>query len=570
MSSRENLEDTVSSHPVSSQPESSRPVTAQPVRRRVTGRKIAAAAVVVGCLGTMAYGWQAKWFSGRSGSSSAGLVTFQVEPRDLPITVIESGHLESQNNLQVFCEVDDYRSDGINGTTIIWITENGSSVSKGDLICELDESGIQAALDEQILDTEEAKSAFIQAQSNLKNQDIDNQTSLEKAGLDVKLAELELEMFRDPDTGSHQLALEAIERQIEDLNNEILAAEMNLKLARNDNTGIESLFKLGYAGKSELDRSVLSLLKAEGDYAAKLNKLSTQMASFKKLNHFERQMQELQLEGKVRTCTQNLKQVELTNEAKLAQMRGILSTRTEQLSKEEERLARLERQIANCKIYAPQDGMVAYAPPASSRDEEIGEGTAVRLRQHIFSIPNLSRMQVETSIHESALDRIQPGLKVAVSVDAFADRSYTGTVKSVAVLPERSYYSDTQKYKTIISIDEDVYQLKPGMTAVTEVKVDYLDDVNAVPIQAIVQRGGQNWLYVKNNDRVDRREVSLGLSNDQYVVVTDGIDVGDLVVLNPDNLIEESPSAIEEFETPEQEPMETLVASTEENPSAIN
>ncbi len=516
----------------------------------------------------LAYGWRDNWFSRAPSNQTANLVTFQVAPRDLPITIIERGHLESQNNLQVFCDVDDYRSDGISGTSIIWIIPNGSSVSKGDLICELDESGIQSFLDEQILDTEEAKSAFIQAQANLKNQDIENQTSMEKAELDVKLAELELDMFRDPNTGSHKLALEAIERLIEDLNNEILAAEMNLKLARNDNVGIESLFKLGYAGKSELDRSVLSLLKAEGDYAAKLNKLNTQMASFEKLNKFERQMQELQLAGKVRTCTQNLKQVQLTNEAKMAQMQGILATRTEQLAKEEERLKRLERQLANCKIYAPQDGMVAYAPPASSRDAEIAEGTAVRLRQHIFSIPNLRQMQVETSIHESSLDRIQPGLKVNVTVDAFADRSYTGTVKSVAVLPERSYYSDTQKYKTVITIDEDVYQLKPGMTAVSEVKVDYLPNVNAVPIQAVVQRAGQNWLYVTQGNQVERRRVALGISNDQYVVVNKGVETGELVVLNPASLIDES-DAGDDSPISEDDALETLVASTDE-PAAIN
>ena len=520
--------------------------------------------------GAVAYAWQNNWLGGKTGSATAGLVTFEVAPRDLPITIIERGSLQSQNNLQVFCEVDDYRSDGINGTTIIWIIPNGSSVSKGDLICELDESGIQAALDKQILDTEEAKSLFIQAQANLKNQAIDNQTAFEKAELDVKLAELELKMFQDPKTGSHKLALEAIERLIEDLNNEILAAEMNLKLARNDNTGIESLFKLGYAGKSELDRSVLSLLKAEGDYAAKLNKLNTQMASFEKLDNFEREMQELTLVGKVRTCNQSLKQVEVTNSAKLSQMEGILSTRTEQLAKEEERLKRYKTQLANCKIYAPQDGMVAYATSSYSRDQEIAEGTAVRLRQHIFSIPNLRQMQVETSIHESALDRVQPGLKVNVTVDAFAERSYTGTVKSVAVLPERSYYSDAQKYKTIITIDEDVYQLKPGMTSVCEVKVDYLPKVNAVPVQAIVQRAGQNWLYVKRNDQIECRPVALGLSNDQYVIVTEGVDVGELVVLNPSGLIDDSqPMEITE-ESLEAESTKTLVASTQDDPNAIN
>lgn len=530
--------------------------------------------IVAGLLvcGAAAFGWANNWTMSTSNQGAAGLLTYEVAPRDLPITVIERGHLESQTNLQVFCEVDDYRSDGINGTTIVWLIPNGSSVSKGDLICELDSSAIQAELDDQILDTEEAKSAFIQAQANLKNQTIENQTSLEKADLDVKLAELELKMFQDPDTGSHQLALEAIERQIEDLNNEIMAAEMNLKLRRNDNIGIESLFKLGYAGKSELDRSVLSLLQAEGDYAAKLNKLNTQMASLEKLNNFEKKMKELQLQGQVRTSIQNLEQVRLTNEARIAQMQGILASRTEQLAKEEERLKRYKEQYAKCKIYSPQDGMVAYAPPVSSRDPEISEGVAVRPRQHIFSIPNLRSMQVETSIHESALDRIQPGLQVAVTIDAFPDRSYTGTVKSVAVLPERSYYSDTQKYKTVITIDEEVYQIKPGMTAVCEINVDYLPNVNAVPIQAIVQRAGQNWLYVQDGKQVARRRVSLGASNDQYVTITDGVDVGDLVVLNPASLIDDNTNSgllptVEE--AAEETPAETLVATTDE-PVSIN
>lgn len=504
---------------------------------RAHAKWAALAAVVAGGL---AYAWQSNWFQRAGSGSSASLLTFQVQPRDLPITVIERGNLQSQSNLPVYCEVDDYRQDGINGTPIVWVISNGASVEKGDLICELDASAIQTELDEQVLDTEEAKSSLFEAEANLKNQIIQNQTAEEKAELDVRLAELELEMFQDPATGSHQLALEAIERQIDDLNNEILAAEMNLKLRRNENVGIESLFKLGYAGKSELDRSVLSLLQAEGDYAAKLNKLNTQMASLQKLDSFEKQMQKLQLEGKLRTAHQGLQQTKVTNDAQMARMQGILSSRKEQLAKEEERLKRYQDQLAKCKIFAPQDGMIAYASPSSSRDAEIGEGVAVRPRQHIMSIPNLRSMQVETAIHESALDRIKPGLKVAVTIDALPDRTYTGTVKTVAVLPESSYFSDTKTYKTIVTIDDDVYQIKPGMTAVCEVKVDRLPDVNAVPIQAIVQRGGTNWLFLKRGNDVERRRVSLGLSNDQYVAVTEGIAQGDLVVLNPASLVDDS------------------------------
>ncbi len=526
----------------------------------------------IGLLAVVAWlGWSFLNDKTGGGHANEDLLTYRVHPMDLPITVIERGNLESQINRQVMCEVDDFRSDGVHGTPIVWVIPNGSSVSEGDLICELDSTAVQSELDEQILDTEEARSAFIQAQANLENQEIVNQTAEDKAELDVALADLELAMFNDEQKGSYQLEFEAIQRQIDDLNNEILAAEMNLKLRRNEKVGIESLFKLGYAGKSEMDRSVLSYLQAEGDYAAKLNKLQTQIASREKLIAFDKKMQSMELEGRLRTSRQNLKQVLVTNKAKMAQMQGILTSRTEQLKKEEERLERYRTQYAKCKIYAPQDGMVAYAPPISSRDSEIAEGVPVRPRQHILSIPNLRSMQVQTSVHESVLDRIQPGLEVMVTVDAFPDRQYRGTVKSVAVLPERSYYSDTKSYKTSVTIDEEVYQLKPGMTAICEINVNRYSDVNAIPIQAVVQRQGANWVYVEQDGQLEKRQVSVGPSNDQYVVIDQGIQAGEFVVLNPGSIQSEPSSAPEpEIESlGDTQQAENLVATTEQ-PSAIN
>lgn len=520
-------------------------------------------------LAVLGLSWNRDWFSGQPSVATGDLLTYEVQPRDLPITVIERGNLDSQTNVPVYCKVDDYRSDGILGTPIVWVIANGSSVKEGDLICELDSTAIQSELDEQILDTEEARSALLQAQANLENQEIQNTTAEFKSQLDIKLANLELDMFQDEHAGSHHLALEAIERQIDDLNSEILAARMNKKLAKNEMVGIESLFKLGYAGKSELDRSELNYLKAEGDYAAKLNKLTTHLASLEKLTKFDKEMQLLELQGKVETAMQASKQVELSNKAKKAQLEGILTSRKEQLTKEEERLKRYTAQLSYCKIVAPQDGMVAYATPTSSRDSEIAEGVPVRPRQHILSIPNLKRMEVKTKVHESVLDRIDVGLEVAVTVDAFPGREYKGTVKSVAVLPERTSYSDTRSYETIITIDEDVEQLKPGMTAVSEIKVDYLSQVNAVPIQAIIQRSGTNWIYVDQSGAVERREISLGQSNDQYVCILDGLNSGERVVLNPAALLDDDEEVREEqFAVNEKETGETsLIARTSSDSS---
>ena len=93
--------------------------------------------------------------------------------------------------------------------------------------------------------------------------------------------------------------------------------------------------------------------------------------------------------------------------------------------------------------------------------------------------------------------------------------------------------SDTKVYATIITIDEEVQQLKPGMTAVVDIHVDHLRDIVAVPIQAILQVKDETWCYVHSQGVSERRFVDLGRTNDKFVEIKSGLRVGERVVLNP-------------------------------------
>jgi RND family efflux transporter MFP subunit len=503
------------------------------------------------CLGTVVMGVIGYWTMNRSGQPNRDqLVTYQTSLSELPITIVERGNLQSQTTIDIHCEVDDVTRDGINGTPIVWIVPNGKQVSKGELLVELDSSPIREKLDEQILDTEQAKSEKIQADASYDNQIIQNETSKSQAELDVELATLELAMFTDEDSGTHKLAVEEIKRTIDDTNSEIMSSEVSLRLKKTDRNGIESLFRLGYAGKSELDRSNLTYLQAESQYAAKLNRMETARAKLEKAENYEYRMQVMKLEGSLDSAKQNLAQILRVNVAKLAQARAMMLAREESLKKEFERLARYETQFENCKIYAPQDGMVAYA---NERDEEIREGTAVRMRQQLLSLPNLTEMQVLTSVHESVLDRIEPGQSATITVDAFPDLEFDAIVESVAVLPKQTrwYGSDTKKYETIVRINDRVERLKPGMTAMVEVKIDRLESVVTVPLQAVDHQDGKNWVYVENQSAIERRSVDLGQSNDRFVHVKTGLGIGESIVLNPSEVMSEFDNDLENaFDVP--------------------
>lgn len=462
-----------------------------------------------------------------------GQVVWQeVDRSNLEVVVLERGSLESQSSIDLICEVEDVRKDNINGTTILWMIPNGASVKRGELLVELDSGPLQEALDDQVLFTENAIAEKIQAEANLKNQLTMNVTAEAEAELMISLAHLELEMYVDKDNGTHKLAVEASKRRIDDVNNEILAAQATMELRREDQRGAQSLFKLGYANRNEVRRIDLTYLTAEGQFAAKLNQLQTELATLKKAEIYERRMELLRLEGKVATAKRGLEQVLRNNEARLAQVEALQRAKEESLKKEEERMERYQSQLVKCKIVAPQAGLVAIPV---SRTSEIREGVPVLFRQKLLSIPDLDSMQVETRIHESALDQVRIGQQVRVTIDAFPSASYKGSVKSVAVLPEQNSWSgnDTKVYQTIVTIDEKVEHLKPGMTAVAEILVDSVSDVVTVPLHAVVQHDEQTYVLVRNENSLVPRAVDLGQASETRVSVRQGLSEGESIAVNP-------------------------------------
>ncbi len=462
------------------------------------------------------------------------LVYYTVRKGNLPIVVTERGNLESQQTEKMTCEVESVGGErmGQVGTQILFIVPNGSSVKKNDLLVELDAAPLKERLDLQFLTLQRAEAEMIQANSKFDNQITQNETNLAEAELKVALCKLDLESYvdvEDESGGTFQIELQNITLAIHNARAEQLIRKTELK-------AVEALYDLGYKSKGELAAARVELLKADAALAVNL-------AQSRQLQAYTFEMQKLDRQGKFDTATNNYVQVKRNNESELAQAQAAKESADRAYEKEKERFERYKSQLEKCKIYAPQDGMVAYASDDGhgNRGAVIAQGAFIRQRQEILSIPNLSRAQVNTAVHESVLDQVKPGLPAVIRVDAFADRTYKGTVKSVAVLPDQGGWlaSDTKVYKTIVTIDQEVTQLKPGMTAVVEIDIEQLTQVLTVPIQAIVQRADKNWCYIRVNDQLEKREITLGKTNDKFVEIKQGLQDGDVVVLNPMSLVDE-------------------------------
>jgi RND family efflux transporter MFP subunit len=430
------------------------------------------------------------------------------------------------------------------------------SVSRtGDLLIELDSATIRDKMEQQEVTVQKAISARIQAQSKYDNQELQNETLLAEAVLKVKLAELELKKFRDPVKGDHQLKVEEIQRNIDDQNNKILQSRADLELKANNQRGIEALFKLGYKGKGDLDNARLDFLSGESGLVASMNRLETFQASLDSLKEYDREMQELTLQGSVETAERARKQVDNDNVALLQQALAAKDESIKTAEKEQDRLTRLETQLEYCKIFAPHEGMVVYAREGRG-EVSVAEGATVRERQRLVTLPDLKLMQVKTQIHEAVLDQVHAGLPVTVRIEGFSENVYRATVHSVAVVPQPSSWggSGVKTYATMVRIDDEVNNLKPGMTAVCEIHVDRLKDVLTIPVQAVIQIERDNWCYIEAGNGVERRMLELGRSNDKFVHIQKGLSAGERVVLNPTSILEEMEQAGNEISPEKGEP----------------
>ena len=313
--------------------------------------------VVLGCVGLLGAG--VKHLVGSRDTNTA-FVFYDVKESDLPIVVTERGELESQVETTITCRVENIGDRGSSGTQIIYIVPNGSAVEEGQLLVEFDSATIRDRLEELELAYQKATSASIQANAKYENQILQNQTTLAEAKLAKEIADIELEMYKDDSDGTAKLAKEQIDRQIDEAKNAANEARATLELAEVERDGMKELFKLGYRGKSDLEQSRLKYLQAEDRLASALNQIKTYRGNRRKLDRFERLMEEKRLQGALETAERNIKQVENDNKALLDQSLASRNEATNTEAKEKERLTRLTEQLDNCKIYAPHSGMVVY------------------------------------------------------------------------------------------------------------------------------------------------------------------------------------------------------------------
>jgi len=177
--------------------------------------------------------------------------------------------------------------------------------------------------------------------------------------------------------------------------------------------------------------------------------------------------------------------------------------------------------LKNTVLSAPFAGMVTAV--TLNVGEQAGTGTPV------LTLVDPRSVRVDVSIDETDIGRIAPGQQATVTFDSLAGRTYQGRILGVS--PLATTQQGVSIYLASIDIDNADGALRPGMTANAAIVVTQRNNVVTVPNRAIQRQGRNQFVTVINGSQPERRQVRVGVANEQASEILEGVADGETVLI---------------------------------------
>ncbi|MEM7307760.1 MAG: hypothetical protein AAF682_13860 [Planctomycetota bacterium] len=451
---------------------------------------------------------------GFGGESGYGLDGAEARRGDLRISVVERANLKAANSSKLKCDLE-------GRSTILWLIEEGTIVEEGEVVCELDTSSQMERKVAQEISVQNAVAAFTKAEQNLKIQESQNES-------DIKSAEQALEFAKQD---QHRYVNGELPQLTQAADEAILLAEEDLKRKESELDWSRKLSEKDFLTRTQLEAD-------EFAYNSSRVLLEQRKREKQLLIEYDKPRRLLELSAAIEEAERELDRVKLQAAARIADFEADFITSEAKRDLEQDELEKLLDQIEKAVMRAPVGGMVVYAKEGGGRwgsNEPIQEGTEVRERQEIITIPSSEGMIAEMTLHESVLEKVREGMPCLIMVDALPGRQFTGRVRFKSTLPDQNSWwanPDLRVYRTEIEVVENTPELKSGMSCSVEVVVDDLVDVLHVPVQSVFLNRGKPACFVAEGGGVELREVEVGQDNGKWVEVFSGLSEGEVVLLS--------------------------------------
>lgn len=186
--------------------------------------------------------------------------------------------------------------------------------------------------------------------------------------------------------------------------------------------------------------------------------------------------------------------------------------------------------LSKTRICATCNGTILELPAVEG--QIVVPAVSVNSGTTLMTIADLSKMIISCHVNQVDITHLKNGMAVNFTLDSIRDRTFHGTIFSLA--PNASIKNNIKGFEVKIRITDPDPLLRPGMTANIEIPVEKVENVLAVSLSAVfVEPDGQKIAFVKGfgNETPKKRVIEVGLSNLELAEIKSGLKEQETVML---------------------------------------
>ena len=174
--------------------------------------------------------------------------------------------------------------------------------------------------------------------------------------------------------------------------------------------------------------------------------------------------------------------------------------------------------LSKMVIRAPFDGFAGI--------RRINVGDYATVGQELVDVVKLDPLRVNFSLPEILLAKVRPGLRVAVTTDAYPEDSFTGTITAIAPRADVAGHS----IEVRANLPNPELRLRPGLFVRVNVSLGGREDAIVIPEEAIWPVGQDKTVFVVVDGKAVQRIVRIGTRQPGVVEILSGLEEGEVVV----------------------------------------
>ena len=189
-------------------------------------------------------------------------------------------------------------------------------------------------------------------------------------------------------------------------------------------------------------------------------------------------------------------------------------------------MAQAKKALNDTRVFAPMNGIVAerFAQP----------GEKISPDSRILSIVDLSRVELEAAIPSTDIGSVRIGQGISLTIEGI-DKTFNGQV--VRISP--STQAGTRSVPIYIAIENKDSRVRAGLFVQGALSLDKRSNVLVVPINALREAAGRNFVYILEGERLAERDIKLGARDENgqasngsegVIEVISGLKAGEQIV----------------------------------------